>query len=237
MSLKLGERVVAAIVVFGALLFAMGSVTFWSSDRYACPVPSTGNFWKDTANPAECRLLRRFPEIVRRSEKQLVVTLASGQSKLFADEGVCWEDPPCSFYVLGAISPDRDVLGFWWGAAEGNDAMLFDRRSGAEIQIEDLPEMSEDGKYWLAIDHSAIDGSGLAQLIRHESGAFKTIAEGDAELCDFERWDVAPAFLALCFVGSYEKRKELRFTPDSIGGLVRTETGRVLTPEEENPYD
>ncbi len=107
MSLTLGERILAGAVVFGALLFAIASVTFWSSDRYACPVPSTGNLWKDEANPEECRLLRRFPGIAQRDGKRLTITLVSGQSRVFADEGECWVSESCIFYVLGSITPDE----------------------------------------------------------------------------------------------------------------------------------
>jgi len=235
MSLKWGEQILAGAIVFGALLFAVGSVTWWSDDNHACPVPGSGNFWEDTANPAECRLLRHFPNIVQRDGKRLVVTLVSGRSRIFADEGECWVSESCTFYVLGSITPDESVIGLWLGAAEGGDAMLFDRQSGEEITIGEFPEMSSDSSYWAVVDSSPLDGTGVAQVIRHDKGRFTIVAEGNGEFCDFERWETAPTFLAICYDREEEKRMEFRFALDSSSKLARIVTGRSLTPEEERP--
>jgi hypothetical protein len=236
MFLTLSDRLLAGAFVFGALLFAIGSVTWWSRDRYACPVPATGNFWKDTADPEECRLLRRFPDIAQRNGKQLSVTRVSGQPKVFEDAGECWVADGCSFYVLGLVTPDRDVVALWLGADEGSDAVLFDRRSGHNIRLGEFPERSDDGRYWSVVDSSPLGGTNVAQVIQHENGQFNVIAEGDGSFCDLVQWEVAPVFTAICFDAGDDRYEELRFTPDSLGRLIRTETHRVLTPEEAHPY-
>jgi hypothetical protein len=166
---------------------------------------------------------------------QLIVTLVSGESKIFRvyeKENCGLVD--CKFYVLGSVARNDDVVTIWSGMTEGSDNVLLDRQSGDALTVADFPERSPDGAYWAVVDGGASFGSNQIQLIRHENSQFNVFGAANRELCGFLRWDVAPVFMMVCFDRRADKAKEYRVAPDLRGGLIQIETRRRLTSEEED---
>jgi hypothetical protein len=226
--------VILLALLLGAISADAGSTQGVSDngDGGTCGDPSSGNFWEGTARPEECRLLREFPDLARREGNRLIISLVSGEPRIFMDRGECWVED-CVSYILGLIKRDSDVVIVWKPPLEGTGAVLLDRRSGEVLEVDDFPEASADRRYWAVVDGGAAFGSGIIQVLRHEEGRFQTVGEMYREFCLFKNWEEPPSFLVLCYDRPAEATKEYRVVPDDKSGFALTETGRALGPDED----
>src|SRR5262249_11134207 len=122
-------------------------------------------------------------------------------------------------------------------------ALAIDRKTGAQIELDDMPHIAPDGGYLAVVKDDQENVELIVQAIRHAGGAFKIEGDNlDSEACAFESWQPHDAFMMVCSDDAMQHFREKKVARGQNGKWAATATGRSLTSDAFNalsqlPYE
>jgi hypothetical protein len=183
----------------------------------------------------EAKLLKLYPGIARRNGDRLDIQLGNGRDLVFKNP--CPDndsDKECHDYTLANYDPGADIIVVKSQYYEWHTATAIDRRSGAQIGLDEAPHIAPGGRYLAVVKSDAENSFFIVQIIRRQGGAFKIEADNlnpDSENCAFEAWQADESFSIVCQVGMDQYQEKL--VSSGPGGKWSVSlTGRVLSEKD-----
>jgi hypothetical protein len=220
------------LVFFAASLTVLlggivASVAWWQSDARACPKPDGGD---DSVDQQECRLLRRLSDIARREGNQLIVALADGTQVSFNDQ---LEDNSWEVYRLVGYAPKSDIVEIVVGYYEAGAALLLDRATGQELDIDGSPHRSPSDRSWAIVKTDYLNGDMNVQVAALTDAGLVLLAdhvETAGDNCAFLAWDSTQSFRIVCGDLNGTNQEQV-VSVDSAGKWAVSAKGRLWSDQ------
>jgi len=182
---------------------------------------------------SEAKLLKQYPTVATRAGDRLQLTLDGGKRLSF--KSTCpleetTESNDCVQFALVNYDPGSEIAVVAVQRYESHKALAIDRRTGAKIELSDMPHIAPDGGYLAVVKDDQENAEFIVQAIRHAGGAFKI--EGDSlddEACAFESWQPQDSFMIVCSDDDQQHFREKKVARGPDGKWAATATGRSLT--------
>jgi hypothetical protein len=146
-------------------------------------------------------------------------------------------------FALVNYDPTSDIAVIAVQRYESHKALAIDRKSGAQIELTDMPHIAPDGGYLAVVKNDQENVEFVVQAIRHTGGKFKIEGDNlDDEACAFESWQPQDAFMIVCSDDAQQNFREKNVARGPNGKWTATATGRTLTSDAFNalselPYE
>jgi hypothetical protein len=222
----------ACIAFTIVVLLVVASFFWWQSDARACPIPDDGDPSTSVVDPQECRLLRHLPNIAWREGNQLVVSLAGGTTRVSFNDNLEDNDSWLAHRLVG-YAPKSDVIEIVIGYYEASAALLVDRATGQELDIDYAPHRSPDERSWAIVKTDYLNGDMNVQVAALTSAGLVLLAnhvETAGEDCDFLAWDSTQSFRIVCSDLNGTIQEQI-VSMDSAGKWTVTAKGKLWSPE------
>jgi len=182
---------------------------------------------------SEAKLLKQYPAVATRDGDRLQIRLGDGKRQSF--KSTCpleetTESKDCVQFTLVNYDPQSDIAVIAIQRYEAHDAMAVDRKTGAQIELSDMPHIAPDGGYLAVVKDDQENVEFIVQAVRHADGAFKIEGDNlDSEACAFESWQPNDSFMIVCSDEAMQHFSEKKVAPGQDGKWAATPTGRSLT--------
>jgi hypothetical protein len=187
---------------------------------------------------SEAKLLKQYPGIAKRNGDHLRIETQDGKGLSFTS--TCpleetTETKDCVQFALVNYDPAGDIAVVAEQRYEAHKALAIDRKTGAKIELADMPHIAPDGRMLAVVKDDQENVELIVQAIRHDSGGFKIAGDNlDTEVCAFESWQADDSFLIVCGDDAEENFREKHVARGTNGKWAATPTGRTRTGDDFN---